>query len=260
MERVLKYPKVFNIIKQVNFLATLIIKSVSWANGCFRSVAQQLTEHIEKVTVYNEWVITDVTWIYVQNPNQLALIMRMKMMKSKDFCLGNWSEQLFHFLIALWLSSFVKCWVTHCIFFHLQKVSPGASGGTWRAEKASTGEHQWHDSSQSVGAPRWANCCYWWLLWCSGLGAASPCEIKPIHVVPGKNCPLDELGSSRKVAVCTLCLLQRSVLLLFRLLNRCSCSQPSSILHSEILGQKWLNNSSFTFVLIDKWSNLFCLT
>lgn len=72
------------------------------------------------------------------------------------------------------------------------------------------------------------------LLQCSKLCAASPSEIKPIHMVPGENCPLDELGSSRKVAVCTLCLLQRSVLLLFRLLNRCSCPQPSSVLHCEM--------------------------
>lgn len=94
------------------------------------------------------------------------------------------------------------------------------------------------------------------LLQCSGFGAASPSEIKPILMVPGGNCPLDGLGSSGKVAVCTLCLLQWSVLFLFRLLNRCSCSQPSSILHCET----WINKSRFSFVLIDKWSNLFYLT
>ncbi|KAI2660673.1 UDP-glucose:glycoprotein glucosyltransferase 2 [Labeo rohita] len=34
------------------------------------------------------------------------------------------------------------------------------------------------------------------LLRCSGLGAASPSEIKANHMVPGENCPLDELGSN----------------------------------------------------------------
>lgn len=52
--------------------------------------------------------------------------------------------------------------IWNSVLLHLQKVSPRASRGTWRAEEASTGEHQWHDSSQSVGAPRWAGFCYWW--------------------------------------------------------------------------------------------------
>lgn len=83
------------------------------------------------------------------------------------------------------------------------------------------------------------------LLRCSGLGAVSPSEIKAIHMVPGENCPLDELGSSEKVAVFTPYLLQRSVLFLFRLLNRCSCSQQVQFCTVRPRA-KWLNKSSFS--------------
>lgn len=42
-----------------------------------------------------------MTCICLQNPNQSPPIMRMKMMKSKDFCLGNWSKHADDFFLSL---------------------------------------------------------------------------------------------------------------------------------------------------------------
>ncbi len=124
--------------------------------------------------------------------------------------------------------------VPHCVLFTSRKSHPEL-----QEELGELRKHLLESTNDMTPLKVWelqggqSAVIYGPLLRCSGLGAVSPSEIKAIHMVPGENCPLDELGSSEKVAVCTPCLLQRSVLFLFRLLNRCSCSQPSSILHCE---------------------------